>query len=98
MHRYVPLPSITTFEFRCSQCGGICHYPTPSEYDSPMHVMLVEEQQRVLMTQIGHMGADLMDLARECLDAGVRPEILRRADKLREILDEWIRRMEGRDG
>ena len=53
--------------------------------------MLVEEQQRHLREYVTRMGEDLMDLARECLDAGVKPEILQRADRLRDILNEWKR-------
>jgi hypothetical protein len=90
---YASLPSITRFECRCFHCGSPFLVPIKPEYENPMHVMLVEEQQRVFRKHIAAMGDDLMQLARECVDAGVRPEILRRADRLREILDEWMRSM-----
>ena len=56
-----------------------------------MHVMLVEEQQRHLKKHVLQMGEDLVELAKECLDAGAKPEILQRVDRLRGILNEWKR-------
>lgn len=85
------VPRMLTFDFECHRCRTPLRIPLRTEWDNPVYVMEMERQHRLLKEQLGQMGSDLMELAHECLDAGVKPEILRRADELREMIDEWKR-------
>ena len=81
---------ILTFDYKC-RCGTPLRIPIRPEFENPLYVMEVEKQHKLLERQLHDMGIELMKLARECLDAGVKPEILERADRLREMLKEWER-------
>ncbi len=87
-----PFP-ILTFDFQCYGCGRPLRIPIRPEWDNPVYIMEMERQHRLLKEQMVSMGQDLMTLARECLEAGVKPEVLKRADEIREALDNWQRRL-----
>jgi hypothetical protein len=88
----VNLP-ILTFDFRCFNCGFPQRIPVPPEFDSPAYVMLMEKEHELLKKEMANMSSTLMELAHECLDAGVKPEVLRRADALKAMIDEWRRKL-----
>lgn len=85
------IPHFLTFDFQCRRCGTPLRIPIHPEFDNPAYVMGIERQHGYLREHLSQMEADLMALARECLDAGVKPEIMRRADELRETIREWLR-------
>ena len=82
-------PSIETFDWRCFSCGFPQSVPIKPGWDNPVYVMEMERVHKVFLDHIGCMEVELMDLAEECVDAGVKPEILRRADELKAMLNAW---------
>lgn len=76
------------FETRCRRCGEPSVYPIPS--DNPAYHMHLEQHNFKLQKQVEDLQDDVMTLAKECLDAGVRPEVIRRADRLLETLKEIL--------
>lgn len=90
-------PNFTCLQFevrdvRCRGCGQPISIPMRSEYSDPVYVAHVELENVVLMKEINHAHEVLMELAGECVEAGVKPAFLRRADELKELLDLLLKR------
>lgn len=81
-----------TSEVSCQRCGTRLLIPLQREWSSPLYVMHMEKEHEMLRELLCHMKDDLLELANECVEAGVRPEIMRRADRMREQFDELKRR------
>lgn len=80
-----PLP-ILTFDFQCFGCGRPLRIPIRPEWDNPVYVMEMERQHRLMREEITELRTALIELAGECVDAGVKPSILQRADEMKEKL------------
>ena len=86
------MPTILTVDYTC-RCGQPIRIPIRPEWDNPAYVMGVIHEHDQLKLELGQIKSDLLVLARECLNAGLKPEILRRADELRKRLDAWSKRL-----
>lgn len=88
----------TTFEIRevrCRGCGWPISIPMRPEYSDPVYVAHVERENKKLVGEIANVHELLLELAAECVDAGVRPAMLRRADELKELLALLLKRYGG---
>lgn len=82
-----------TTDWQCSQCGRQIVIPLKRDWNSPLYVMHMEQEHKVLRDQLIQMQRDLIELAQECVNAGVRPEILKRADATRKLFEELKERL-----
>jgi hypothetical protein len=82
---------ISTVDFQCFGCGRMNHIPVRPSFENPLFVMEMEREHRLLNEELNRMGHTLMELANECLDAGVKPQIMRKADEIKRMLDQWKR-------
>ncbi len=81
---------ILTFDFHCGACGRPSKIPIKRGWDNPVYVMEMEKQHRLLRDEITRLKECLIELAGECVEAGVRPMILRRADEMKERFQELL--------
>lgn len=72
----------------CGKCGGHFRILVHPEFTDPIYVEFIETENKVIKEMLNEMYRDLLELAEECVNAGVRPKILRRADDLRKRLNE----------
>lgn len=82
--------------FRC-RCGNPINIPIRQEWNSPLYIMEMEREHARLWKQIDGMHKALMELAQECVDAGVRPSCLRRADELKELLQLMLEKLKNEE-
>lgn len=82
-----------TINYRCHQCNTPIVIPLKRDWSSPLYVMHMEREHKIIREMLGSMQADLMALAAECVESGVRPEILKRADRTRDLFRELKRRL-----
>lgn len=71
-------------------CGRRLHIPAKSVYSDPFYVEHVRHMNVKLEKEFFVLRDQLLELAGECVDAGVRPAMLRRADEMRAKLDELL--------
>lgn len=76
----------------CVFCGRKLEIPIKPDWSSPLYVMYMEREHQKLKRALAEAREDLVELAGECVEAGVRPSILRRADELRATFDDLKRR------
>lgn len=76
----------------CQNCGTPILIPLYRDWSSPLYVMHMEKEHKLLREALCRMHEDLMELAGECVEAGVRPGVLRRADALRDQFRELKKR------
>ena len=92
------LRPIMTIDFRCCECGHHMQIPIRPEWDNPVYVMEVERQHRLIREELVLLRKGLVELAGECVDAGVRPECLKRADEINERLNNAMKWFEDNQG
>ena len=80
-----------TFEYRCD-CGKPFLVPLKRDWSSPLYVMHMEREHEYLKRTLVQAQKDLLELASECVEAGVRPSVLKRADELRDLFNSLKRR------
>lgn len=88
-------PTFEYIECRCYRCGFMNRLPVKPGWDNPLHVMEMEKRYEHLESYTRQVAKDLMELAAECVDAGVRPSVLKRADEMRQQLQsllEWFKK------
>lgn len=78
---------------RCP-CGRMIRIPIEDSFSDPFYVEEVAKRHRHIEECLHLMRKDVMELAQECLDAGVKPAIMRRADELMELF-RALKRMHG---
>jgi hypothetical protein len=66
--------------------------PLQRDWSSPLYVMHMEDEHRMYSAILTKMHADMIELAGECVEAGVRPSILKRADELNALFKELKQR------
>lgn len=80
-----------TVNYRCN-CGSLIKIPLNRDWSSPLYIMHMEKEHKMIRETLCSMKTDLLELAEECVEAGVRPEILKRADALRDQFSELKKR------
>lgn len=83
---------VMTSEVSCQKCGTRLLIPLKRDWSSPLYVMHMENEYEIIRGALVQMHRDMIELAKECVEAGVRPEILKRADKMRDTFNELKRR------
>lgn len=81
-----------TSEVSCQRCGARLLIPLKRDWSSPLYVMHMEQEHEIIRGILVQMNRDMIELAKECVEAGVRPEILKRADQMRDKFNELKRR------
>lgn len=76
----------------CVFCRRKMAIPIKPDWSSPLFVMQMEREHEKLKRSLVEASKDLKQLAEECVEAGVRPSVLRRADELRVLFDDLKRR------
>ena len=76
----------------CVNCGRPLLLPLKHDWSSPLYVMHMEREHEMLKEILSRMHKDLIELAEECVEAGVRPSMLKRADAVNAQLKAWKRR------
>lgn len=80
------------FDHQCHRCGTPIRIPLKRDWSAPLYVMHMEREHKFLLERLTEMHADLLELAGECVDAGVKPSIMKRADELRDRFRELKQR------
>lgn len=81
-----------TATVQCAHCRKMMRIPVQRDWSSPLYVMQMEDEHRMLREQLVQMHKDMVELASECVDAGVRPSILKRADEINALFKSLKRR------
>lgn len=71
-----------TIDCRCRKCDTPFRIPLNRDWSSPLYVMHMEREHRMIRDVLSALQKDMLELAGECVEAGVRPELLRRADRM----------------
>jgi hypothetical protein len=66
--------------------------PLQRDWSSPLYVMHMEDEHKMYREILKRMHADMIELAEECVDAGARPSILKRADEMNALFRELKKR------
>lgn len=77
---------------KCAKCGLKIQVPILPEFRDPLYVEHVRTLNEFLQGELVRAHEELLELAAECVDAGVRPSILKRADELKLKLEELFRK------
>lgn len=76
---------IASARCNCVHCGKPMMLPLKHDWSDPLYVMHMEEEHRRYGDLLSKLHADMIELAGECVEAGVRPSILKRADELNAL-------------
>jgi len=82
----------TTARVRCIFCDKPFMIPLKRDWSSPLYVMHMEAEHEMYRETLVKMHAEMIELAGECVAAGVRPAIMKRADELNALFKELKQR------
>jgi hypothetical protein len=88
---------VISMGFRCRCCREPISIPLRHDCSNPIYVMWLEKEQAMLQKEYQVLHEHFTELARECVDAGVRPAFMRRADEMREKLNQLLNRFKRAD-
>ncbi len=95
MSRYINVDMSTSrYETKCANCNHPLFVPIKHGYDNPAFVMEIERRQYQMRDEIIELRRRLIELAGECVAAGVKPTILREADEMKNRFNELLERLE----
>lgn len=95
MSRYIIADMSTScYETKCANCNRPLFVPVAYGYDNPAFVMAIERRQYQMRDEITELRRRLIELAGECVAAGVKPTILREADEMKKRFNELLERLE----
>lgn len=83
--------------FQCRHCREPVSIPLRHDCSNPLYVMWLEKEQEMLRKEYQVLHEHFTELAKECVDAGVRPEFMRRTDEILEALDRLLQRFKRTD-
>lgn len=80
-------------DYQCS-CGRRIAIPIKPDWTDPLYVMYVVDQNKMVLDMLAIQRKEIIELAGECVDAGVRPSILKRADEMLALLESLKKRFD----
>lgn len=83
---------IQTTQVDCVHCRRPMLIPLKRDWSSPLYVMHMEGEHKMYKDILAKMHTDLIELAGECVEAGVRPSIMKRADEMNALFKELKQR------
>lgn len=85
-------PGHTTAQFTCHQCRASTRIELKGEYLDPVYVMGIAEENVHLRLHLSSLNREFSELAHECLDAGVKPAVMRRFEEVMALIKKLYRK------
>lgn len=76
----------TTARVTCHHCKEQTRIELKGEYLDPVFVMGIAEENAYLRHHLSALHKEFSELARECLDAGVKPASMKRFEEVMELI------------
>lgn len=82
-----------TFATSCIHCNKPMLIPLKHDWAHPLYVFHMVDEHKALRKMLTHAHDEMLELAQECVEAGVRPSVLKRADETMKLFRELKKRM-----